>query len=91
MKLVGKVIEVQPSTTGQSSRGQWTNQGFAIETIEQYPKQVFLKAWNDQVEKVSKFVPGRTQVEVMFEPRSNKYEDKWFTELKAWKIDVVIA
>ena len=48
MELTGKLVAIGDITEGQSARGTWRKQIFAIETMEQYPKKVAFMAWGDR-------------------------------------------
>lgn len=87
MELTGKLIKKLPSTNGTGNK-PWTKQEFVIETPGQYPKQVCFSAWNDKAQEVA-----GTQLEenlkISFDLESREYNNRWYTEAKAWKIEIV--
>ncbi len=86
MDISGKVIKVLPAESGTSARGEWKKQAFVIETASgQFPKKVCFQVWNDKV-NLSSLVPNE-DVKVYFEPESREYNEKWYTDLTAWKIE----
>jgi hypothetical protein len=85
MECKGKIIAVLPVVTGQGKNGEWRKQEFVIEIPDTtYPKKVCLSLWGDKVP-----VPaiGQTAM-IQFDVESREYNGRWFTECKAWKIDV---
>lgn len=85
MNLKGKVIQVLPEQTGQGKNGEWKKQEIIIETEGQYPKKVCVSLWGDKVGTVL----NGASVDVQLDPESREYNGRWYTELKAWKVDAV--
>lgn len=50
-----------------------------------YPKLVCFTAWNDDVDRLDRFKEG-AQIVVHFDIESREYNDKYFTNLKAFNI-----
>jgi hypothetical protein len=89
MEITGKLIKVLPTQSGQSERGEWQRNGFVIETEGEYPRKVaFMAFGDDRVRTVQSLVPGST-VKVNFQPNSREYQDRWYTELKVTKVEVL--
>lgn len=85
MEIKGKVVQLLPLQTGAGKNGTWKKQDFVIETDGQYPKKVCISAWGDKVGAESLQV-GK-DVNVSFDVESREYNGKWYTDLKAWKLD----
>lgn len=85
MNLKGKVIQVLPEQTGQGKNGDWKKQDIIIETEGQYPKKVCVSLWGDKVGTVL----NGASVDVQLDPESREYNGRWYTELRAWKIESV--
>lgn len=85
MNLKGKVIQVLPEQTGQGKNGEWKKQEIIIETEGQYPKKVCVSLWGD---KVGTVLNGAT-IDAQLDPESREYNGRWYTELRAWKIESV--
>ncbi len=85
MNLKGKVIQVLPEQTGQGKNGEWKKQEVIIETEGQYPKKVCVSLWGDKVGTVL----NGASVDVLLDPESREYNGRWYTELRAWKIESV--
>ena len=87
LEITGKVINVLAEQTGSGKNGTWVKQDFVIETNEQYPKKVCCAAWGDKVAIVKGLTIG-DQVKVSFNIESREYNERWYTELRAWKIEI---
>jgi hypothetical protein len=86
LELTGKLSQLLPEQSGTGKNGQWTKQDFVIETQEQYPRKVCFSAWGDKAAQAKALKPG-TFVNVSFNAESREFNGKWYTDLKAWKID----
>ncbi|WP_460639504.1 DUF3127 domain-containing protein [Larkinella harenae] len=86
MELTGKLVKVLPEQSGQGRNGTWTKQQFIIETIDQFPKQVCLMAWGDKTGDLAQFVPGDT-LRLAISIESREYNDRWYTDVRAWRIE----
>ena len=86
IEIQGTVFKIMPEITGESQRGKWQKQEFVIETKDQYPKKVCFSAWGDKTDVVKSLKEGET-ITVSFNPESREYNDRWYTDLRAWKID----
>ena len=86
MDISGKIIQLLPVQTGQGKNGTWKKQEFILETGDTYPKKVCIAVWGDKIDMGS-FKPGDT-VDVSFDVESREYNGRWYTDVKAWKIEV---
>ena len=87
LELVGKLIKVLPEVTGQGKNGPWNKQEFVIETLDsQYPKKVCLTAWGEKANDLKQFADGDT-LKATFSVESREYNERWYTELRAFRID----
>ena len=87
MNIKGKVIAEQPTTSGTSAQGnEWTKGGFVLETDGQYPKKIAFEVFNKPD------VLGSAQigagVDVSFDIESREYNAKYYTTLRAYKVEV---
>jgi Domain of unknown function (DUF3127) len=87
LELEGKVVVLlaEQSGTGASSGKAWRKQSFVLETEEQYPKKVVFDAWNDTVDAIKQLQVGE-KLKVHFRAESREYNEKWYTNLTAWRI-----
>ena len=87
MELIGKFLKTLPETTGQGQKGVWVRGGFVIETEEQFPKQVAFSLWGDDKVSIVRNMKQGTQIKVFFSPESREFQDKWYTDLRCFRID----
>ncbi|CAH0994298.1 hypothetical protein EMA8858_00407 [Emticicia aquatica] len=86
MEIKGRLIHMLPLQTGEGKNGTWKKQDFVIETDGQYPKKVCISAWGDKFNE-NYFNIGNDLL-VSFDAESREYNGRWFTDLKAWKIEL---
>lgn len=87
MEIKGKVIQLLPLQTGMGKKGQWKKQEFIVETQAQYPKKVCLSAWGDKVDQFN--LSAGDMVNVSIDIESREYNGRWYTEVRAWKLDKI--
>lgn len=86
MQITGKFIQNLPQEQGESSRGTWVRGGFVIEYGEEYPRKVAFTLFGEDKVHITVGITPNTMVQVTFAPESREYNDKWFTELRAFNI-----
>ena len=89
MEITGKIIRVLEAQKGSGARGEWSKQDFILETDEQYPKKVCIGNWNNKVDLAS--TPIGTTVTCHVNVESREYNEKWYTDVRVWKWDVLSA
>lgn len=82
----GKVVQILPQQIGESANGSWKKQEFVIETEGTYPKNICILGFKDMADQVAKLNNGE-EVEVFVNIESREYNSKWYTDIKAWKIN----
>lgn len=90
LDITGKLIKVLPETKGQGRNGEWVKQDFVIETFDQYPKKVCMNVWGEKVGNLAQFKPG-DDIKVSFNLESREYNEKWYTDIRAWRIERATA
>src|SRR5438094_43962 len=86
MEIKGKVINKMPEVTGQGKNGPWKRQEFVIEIQEgQFPRKVCISTWNDKADL--KNINTNDVVNVSFDLESREYNGRWYTDVKAWKVE----
>ena len=86
MKLSAKLTQLLPIQTGTGKNGEWKKQDIIVETDGQYPKQVCISIWGDKINEQQLIVGN--QLTIDFDVESREYSGRWYTDLKAWKIEV---
>ena len=85
MELTGTVIALLPEVTGQGKNGTWRKQEFILEIPSQYPKKVCISLWGDKIDQAGLQV--NDSVTASIDVESREYNSRWYTEVKAWKVD----
>ncbi len=87
MDISGKLSLHLPITTGEGKNGTWQKSGFVVETSnEKYPKKVCFTTWGDTIAQSQVFQAGE-EVKVSFDVESREYQGKWYSDIKAWKVE----
>lgn len=88
MEITGKIIAVLPETSGQGKNGTWRSRDYVLETStngEQYPRKVCFNLFNDKIDKYPLAIDE--VVTVSFDIDSREYNGRWYTSVKAWKVE----
>ena len=85
MEISGKIIAVLPIATGQGKNGTWRSQDYVLETADQYPKKVCFNLFGDKIDQFPLAIDD--QVNVSFDVESREYNGRWYTTVRAWKIE----
>ncbi|MBN8878814.1 MAG: DUF3127 domain-containing protein [Chitinophagaceae bacterium] len=89
MELTAKLIQLLPLQTGTGKNGEWKKQDIIVETNAQYPKKVCISVWGDKINT------GQLQIgqslNISFDVESREYNGRWYTDVKAWKIETAGA
>ena len=85
LKLTGKVVQILQEQNGEGRNGPWRKQEFVLETAGQYPKQVCIVQWGDNIDQFG-IQEGET-LTASIDIQSREYNGRWYTDVKAWRID----
>ena len=85
MKIKVRLKSKLPSETGHGQKGQWHKQNFMFESLDKYPKNFAVQAWNDLQATMDK-IPLGTILELDVTPESREYNGKYYTDLKVTAI-----
>ena len=86
MQLTAKLTQLLPIQTGTGKNGEWKKQDIIVETDGQYPKNVCVSIWGDKINE-QQLTVGNT-LTIDFDIESREFSGRWYTDLKAWKIEV---
>ena len=92
MELAGKVIAILQPRDGVSKNtgNKWMVQSYVIETHDQYPKRMVFEVFGE--DKIKQFnIQIGEEINVSFDIDARQWQDKWFNQIRAWKIDRVKA
>ena len=92
LELEGRIARKLGVLTGTSARGTWSKQEFIFEYQEgNFPSQVCMNVWgDDKVRELDKFQAG-DKVKVSFNVSSREYNGRWYTDVRAWRIEPAAA
>ncbi|MCO5230257.1 MAG: DUF3127 domain-containing protein [Chitinophagales bacterium] len=86
MEIVGILTKKLALESGTSANGAWQKQSFILETEEQYPKKICFTAWKQRVDELNNFSEG-SKLKVSFDISSREYNERWYTDISAWRIE----
>lgn len=89
MEIQGKVIELLKEQSGEGRNGKWRKREYVIETQDQYPKKVCFNMWGDRIDQFQ--MKEGDVVNVHFDIESREFNGRWYTDVKAWKVEQVGA
>jgi hypothetical protein len=88
MEVKGKILKVLQEEKGQSKAGKdWFKSGFVIETFDQFPKTIALTVMSEKLMPVVRGLKIGEEVTVHINIESREYQDKYFTNVTAWRVD----
>jgi hypothetical protein len=85
MQLIAKLVQLLPLQTGTGKNGAWKKQDIIVETEGQYPKKVCVSIWGDKINE--SLLQVGSQLNISFDVESREYNGRWYTDVKAWKIE----
>ena len=88
MELEGRIARKLSVQTGTSARGAWSKQEFVVEYQEgNFPTQVCMNVWGeDKVRELDRYQVG-DKVKISFNLSSREYNGRWYTDIRAWRIE----
>lgn len=87
MEIQGRLVTILPEQSGVSKAGNnWSKIEFVIETTETYPRKVCFTLMGEKINEIKK-VQLNDLITVSFDIESREYEGRWYTSLRAWKVD----
>lgn len=91
LEITGKLIQKLPEVGGTSKSGNaWKKQEFVIETNDQYPKKICANLWGDNADVLANFQIG-DEVKMSFNLESREFNGRWYTDVRAWKLERATA
>lgn len=86
MELTGKIIQQLPLQSGQGKNGEWKKQEYILETNNsQFPKKVCFNVWGDKIGQFN--LQAGQDVSIEIEIESREFNSRWYTEVRAWKVN----
>ena len=86
MEIVGKIIQVLPAQEGVGKTGNpWKVQPYVLETLDQYPRKVQFEVFGEERIKQNPCDIDQL-VTVSFDIESREFNGRWYTSIRAWRI-----
>ena len=90
--VTGKIIAVLPERGGVSQRTgtEWKVQEYVLETHDQYPRKMCFNLFGaDKIEQFN--IQLGEELTVSFDIDCRQWQDRWFNDIRAWKVERVGA
>lgn len=85
LTISGRIVSVLPLQHGESKAGKpWQKQEYILDTGGQYPKKVCFSLFGDSITKFPLQVGQDVTVSIDIESR--EWNNKWYTEVRAWNV-----
>lgn len=89
MDFNAKLVQINEPITGEGKNGTWKRQDLIFETESQYPRKICVSVWGDRaINNPADIVIGN-RLNVSFEIESREYQGRWYTDVRAWRIQPV--
>ncbi len=85
LKITGSVTDILPEQSGEGRNGPWRKQEFILETEGNYPKQICVAQWGENIDKFSLSAGDRITAHI--DIQSREFNGRWYTDVKAWKVE----
>ncbi|MFR9620655.1 MAG: DUF3127 domain-containing protein [Rikenellaceae bacterium] len=90
MEFQGTLIKKLEERTGTSARGNWHRQDVIFEMMDgAYARKVAVTFFN-KPDEVKSLVEG-AKYDVSFNIESREYNERWYTDVRAWRITPAVA
>lgn len=88
MDVTAKIIKKLNPLTGEGKNGKWMKQEIIVETIEQYPRKICISFWGDKCNELNNYNINDV-VKIFISIESREYNERWYTDVRGWKIEAV--
>jgi hypothetical protein len=90
MELKAKLVQLLPLQTGSGKNGEWKKQDIIVETLgSQFPKKICISIWGDKAD--TNMLQIGNELNISFDVESREYNGRWYTDVKAWKVEAAGA
>lgn len=84
--IEGRLTKKLDPISGQGRNGTWQKREFIIELQSNYPTSVCIELWGERISEIDKFNDGDT-IQAHVDISSREYNGRWYTSIRAWKIE----
>ncbi len=86
MEITARLTDILPEQSGQGRNGVWRKISFVVETQDQYPRKICFDVWGDKIDDIKQLQAG-DMLKVEFDVESREYNGRWYTNVKAWRVE----
>jgi hypothetical protein len=87
MQIIARIKEIKLPQSGESKNGTWKKQEIIVESIEQFPKIICITIWGERMNEYQ--LETGYYLKIDFDIESREFNEKWYTDVKAWKIEIL--
>lgn len=91
MRLIAKFVKALDVVSGETERGTWCRGGMVVRTIDDREQLVAFTAFGEEKCSICARLNIDDIVQVDFQPESREFGDKWFTDLRLFRVQLVGA
>jgi len=85
LRITGKVTKILDEQSGEGRKGTWRKQEFILQTEGDYPKDICILQWGDNIDQWS-LKPGE-RITAHIDIQSREFNGKWYTDVKVWRVE----
>lgn len=91
MDIKGTIIYASNEISGVSQSGNnWKKREYVLENTDgQYPRKVAFTCFGDNADRIQLKVGD--QVDMFFDIDSRQYKERWYTDIRCYRCDVIQA
>ncbi len=86
MEIKGVIFKELPEVSGQGAKGLWRKREYILDIPGQYSKKLCFELWGDKIDEYN-LTEGQ-QITAQLDIESTEYNNRWYTKVKAWKIEI---
>jgi hypothetical protein len=84
LTITGTVKQLLEEQSGEGRNGPWRKQEFILETEGNYPKEICIAMWGDNIDQFALGPDERITAHI--DIQSREFKGKWYTDVKAWRV-----
>ena len=85
LRITGKVTQILEEQSGEGRNGPWRKQEFILQTEGDYPKDVCIIQWGDNIDQFA--IQEGERLTAHIDVQSREFKGRWYTDVKAWRIE----
>ena len=87
MEIKVKIVDTFKEESGTSKTGkEWRKRKILVEQQDAYKRNIIVDVWDKNIDSIP---PKGTFANISIDIESREYNGRWYTDVKAWKIERV--